>query len=178
MNKLNKIWLLLLLPVVVGLMVNWLTPIDIIGALWKAIKLFVGLFVVKVTFPVWGVILLMLVIPLLIGAILMMVGLRRTEESHLTYLADNFFGVSWDWKYVGGHLYDEDIVPRCPQCKTVLQPVQESAFNVVDDVTLACHHCGFKTRFDFNLHTLFDRVKREIDRKIVTGEYKAVQQSN
>ena len=87
MNKLNKIWLLLLLPVVVGLMVNWLTPIDIIGALWKAIKLFVGLFVVKVTFPVWGVILLIIALGLLFDFLKMGGGLGGEEARTANLLA-------------------------------------------------------------------------------------------
>ena len=163
MKRFKKLWFLLLLPVVVGLLVNWLTPIDIPGAIWSAVKWFFGLFLVTSMLPVWGIILLMLTIPLVLGVGLLFLG---RAETHLTYTSDTFFGISWHWSYVGGQLYDQDITPRCPHCKTVLEPVHESAYAVVDDITLACHHCGFKKRFEFNLVTLLDRVKLEVDRKI------------
>jgi len=169
-KHIKKFWLLLIVPVAVGLLVNWLTPFDIPAAVWSVLKWIWSLLVAKFSLPVWLILLLMLMIPAFI-LILIAVFLNRSGETHLTYVSDNFFGISWHWQYTWGELYDESIVPRCPQCKSVLQPVEESGYRVVDDITLLCHHCGFKQRFEFNLHTLVDRVKREIDRKIVTREY-------
>ena len=166
----KKLWLLLLLPVVVGLLVNWLTSIDIPGSAWAIIKWVGSLFVLKFTLPIWAILFLLLILPTLI---LVTKALLRshTGNSHKNYLSDTFFEILWFWRYVGGRLYDENFVPRCPNCMYILQPIEESAFQCIDNISLVCHHCGFKKRFDFNMHTLLDRVKREIDLKIVTGKY-------
>ena len=171
MKGFKKIWLLFFLPVIIGLLINWLTPINIPGAIWKTIVWFGDLFVIKINLPIWGIILLMFTIPLLIGVILF---LQRTSSTvtYLAYTSDTFFGISWHWSYDGGNVYDEDIIPRCPSCKTLLQPSNM----VVNEFILVCSHCGFQKEFEYSYDELLNRVKKEIDRKIVTKEYKKIVQ--
>lgn len=173
MKRFKKIWLLLLLPVIIGLLITWLAPIDIPGIIWKAITWFAGFFVIKATLPVWGLILLMLAIPFLIGVVLF-VALTRSTENYLKYTSDTFFGISWYWSYDGGTVYDVDIFPRCPSCKTLLQPSNI----VVNEFNLVCSHCGFQKEFRYSYSELLNRVKKEIDRKITTEEHKTVKQTD
>ena len=123
MKRFKKIWLPIILSDISGILINWLTPVNIPGAIWKIITWFVGLFVIKATLPVWSIILLMLVIPLLIGIVIVFFLLRtNSTETYLKYTSDTFFGIPWHWSYDGGNVYDVDIIPRCPSCKTLLQP--------------------------------------------------------
>ena len=173
MKGFKKIWLLFFLPVIIGLLINWLTPINIPGAIWKTIVWFGDLFVIKINLPIWGIILLMFAIPLLIGVILFLHRIS-SAETYLAYTSDTFFGISWHWSYDGGNVYDVDIIPRCPSCKTLLQPSNM----VVNEFTLVCSHCGFQKEFEYSYDELFNRVKKEIDRKIITKEYKTVKQTD
>ena len=118
LKRFKKICLSIIVTVVSGILINSLTPFKILGAIWKAITWFARLFMIKVTFPVWGIIILMLT-PLLIRLVLF---LYRTSsaETYLTYTSDTFFGISWYWSYDGGTVYN--VLHRCPLCKTILQP--------------------------------------------------------
>lgn len=170
MKRFKKIWLLFFLPVIIGLLINWLTPINILGAIWKTITWFTALFIIKVTLPVWGIIVLMLA-PLLIIAALF---LYRTysAETYLTYTSDTFFGILWHWSYDRGTVYE--VLHRCPSCKLILQPSNTA----VTTFTLICSHCGFEKDFRCGYGELLNRVKKEIDRKIITEEYKTIKQSD
>ena len=170
MEKFKKIGLFIILSVVCSLLVNWLTPINILGAIWKSITWFAVLFIIKVTLPVWGIIVLMLT-PLLIGLVLF---LYRTysAETYLTYTSDTFFGISWHWSYDRGTVYK--VLHRCPSCKLILEPSNTA----VTIFTLFCSHCGFQKDFEYSYGELLNRVKKEIDRKIHTEEYKTVKQSD
>ena len=114
----------------------------------------------------------MLTIPFLIGLFILLFRNSSVEN----YLSDTFFEVLWEWCYVRGEIYDEKIIARCPHCKTILKPVQESKYPYGHITNLICTHCGFHKKFAFNSHELRDRVKKEIDRKIITEEYKKIVQ--
>jgi len=170
MKRFKKIWLPIIVSVISGILINWLTPVNIPGAIWKAITWFMHFFSIKMSFPVWGIILLMLTIPFLIGLFILLFRNNSVEN----YLSDTFFEVLWDWRYIGGKIYDEKMIARCPHCKTILKPVQEgeTSYPFGYITNLECTHCGFHKKFTFDSHELRDRVKKEIDRKIITGEYK------
>ena len=164
MKHIKKLWLLLLLPVVIGLLVNWLTPINIPGSIWAVIKWIGSLFVSKFTLPVWAILFLMLALPTLI-----LVAKALSRHSHMNYVSDKFFDIMWHWQYVRGKLDVRNFVPRCPVCTCILEIVEEWG---EDDIILLCHHCGFKKKFEVvHMDTLLDQVKREIDLKITTGKY-------
>ena len=134
-----------------------------------------SLFVAKIALPVWAILLVMLAPPAVIIIVIRSL-MNPARESHFTYIYDRFFEIDWYWRYLDGRIWEKYIIPRCPNCKSQLQPFQESGFIIIDHVTLRCHHCGFNKRFEFNYEALLDRVKREVDRKIVTGEYKIAEQ--
>lgn len=173
MKRFKKIWLpTIILSVISGILIDWLTPVNIPGAIWKAITWFMHFFLLKMSLPVWGIILLMLTIPFLIGLFILLFHSNSVEN----YLSDTFFEVLWEWCYIRGKIYDEKIIARCPHCKTILKIVQEPEPPFGYITNLECTHCGFHKKFTFNSHELRDRVTKEIDRKITTGEYKKIVQ--
>lgn len=130
----------------------------------------------QITWPVWALILLSLsglAIASLIRALTD--SLDRIPE-HFLYISDNVFGVEWHWRYREGKLYEKYFEPFCPnrECSCMLDPVQRSAYQAIDDVTLVCDHCGFKKDFECNWDKLIWKVVKEIDRRIRTGEFKKV----
>ena len=170
----KKIWLTIISTVIGGILLDLLTPLNIPGIIWKAITWFMYFFLIKIHLPVWSIILLMLTIPFLIGLFILL--FRNNSVGN--YLSDTFFGVLWNWRYIGGKIYDEKIIARCPHCKTILKPVQgeETSYPFRDITTLVCTHCEFHKKFDFDFHELRNRIKKEIDRKIITEEYKKIVQ--
>lgn len=174
MKRFKKIWLTtIILAVISGILIDYLTLINIPGAIWKVITWFMHLFLFKTSFPVWGIILLMLTIPFLI---ILFILLFYNKKSFKNYTSDTFFGVLWEWDYDFGEIYKEGIRARCPQCKTILKIVQEPDIPFGHIANLKCTHCGFHKKFTFDSHELRDRVKKEIDRKIITEEYKKIVQ--
>jgi hypothetical protein len=104
----KKASLLFILTVVAGLLVNWVTPIDIPGRAWIALKWIRSLVLINYPLPVWAILLLlMLALPSLVLTVLALFPRRRMEyaavqKSYLSYVSDTFFGISWHWKYIGG----------------------------------------------------------------------------
>jgi len=169
MKKLRSLWLLLIVPVVVGVVIDRFTKIDLIGAVWVGLRWVGHLFVVSFTLPVWGIILLMLVLPAILALLEFVLARRQPDESYEDYTSDTFFGISWHWRYCRGRLVD-DVTARCPRCSGLLDS-HEWGYSL----TLTCDHCGFEKSFNnMDSLTLRERVRKEIDRKLVTGEYKSV----
>ena len=171
MKIIKKFWYLIFLPVLIILIADWLTPIDIPGNTWKAFLWFINLFLIKVYLPIWGIILLMLAIPFLFISFYL---LFHNNKSFENYRSDTFFEVLWEWDYDFGEIYKEGIKARCPHCKTILKIDENRTYNIV--TITKCTHCGFHKKFTFGSHELRDRVIKEIDRKITTGEYKKIVQ--
>ena len=168
----KKIWLTIILAIIStvigGILLDLLTPLNIPGIIWKAITWFMHFFLIKIHLPVWSIILLMLTIPFLIGLFILLF----RNNSFENYLSDTFFEVLWEWRYTRGKIYNEKIIARCPKCKTILKMVSESEPPFGYITNLVCNHCEFHKKFTFEPHELLDQVKKEIDRKIFTGEYK------
>jgi hypothetical protein len=169
---LTKIFSVFLLPIFIGLLIKLIAPTEVLQVVWVALKQVVAFFLIEFTLPIWAIILLVLAIPFLVVLVFILLP-SRTSESYHSYVSDNLFGINWHWKYSYGHLYNEDIVPRCPECKTIMERSATSPF-MADVTTLTCTHCGYERHFDLSLDALIGRVKKEIDRKIITEEYKNV----
>ena len=175
--KLKKVLPVAAATVIAPLLVIWLTPYNPFGVIWSGITWFVRLFIIKVSLPIWLIIILILAISVLSrGASFSFTADGDSAGTYLNYTSDKFFGILWRWKYTANKLYDEHIVPRCPSCMTLLRATEETSYRMIDEVTLTCPNCDFKRRFEYSLDDLLDRIRREIDRKIVTDEYKTVKE--
>jgi len=164
----KKIWLTIISTVIGGILLDLLTPLNIPVIIWKAITWFMHFFLFKIHLPVWSIILLMLTIPFLIGLFILLFRNNSFEK----YLSDTFFEVLWEWRYSRRKIDNKKIIARCPKCKTILKTISEPEPPFGYITNLVCTHCGFHKKFTFEPHELLDQVKKEIDRKIFTGEYK------
>jgi len=170
MKRLKSLWLLLVVPVIVGVLIDRFTKIDLIGAMWSGLRWVGHLFVISCSLPVWGIILLMLALPAVLLLLVLMLARHEPDPSYEDYTSDSFFGISWHWRLYGGRLDDHPPTARCPHCSGLLEPQL-----VWNRVKLACDHCGFEKTFEgMDGTALQERVRKEIDRKLVTGEWKAV----
>src|SRR5690554_5977238 len=127
-KKKSKLWGALLLPVIIGLLVNWLTPINVPALIWKVLKWFFSLFIVKFTLPVWAILLLMSAIPL-VCLVVFLFSLKNSDSCSdvLSYISDTFYGIEWHWRYNGSQVDEYYLTPRCMRCSCVLTPVDESS---------------------------------------------------
>jgi len=124
--------------------------------------------------PVWALILLSMGGLAIASFIMFLIALLNRTPDHSLYLSDNIFGIEWCWQPQGRTLHEDDLVPYCPTpgCSCRLDPLELSGYQVVDDISLVCDHCGFKKDFDCNWDTLRWKALKEIDRRIRTGEFK------
>lgn len=94
-----------------------------------------------------------------------------------SYREDMFQGVVWAWRYANVDMLIVDIVPHCPDDYTelILIPYHSIVF-------LKCETCGntWPTQIPFNNYSaegLRGVIKRQIRRKLDTGEWKDVVES-
>lgn len=119
----------------------------------------------SVTISVWGLI-LSFTIPFIIFVII------KNIDSELhwdDYKQDNFFGVRWHWHWGSYGNGIQSLFPLCPNCMYELSEI-ESVY-MRESTGLQCEKCGFCKDFSINISDLLERVKKEIRRKIRTGEY-------
>lgn len=158
----------MLLPFLVGfvasLLANQFGDPDRLSNVWNGVKQFMELFLIDLSFPMWEIILLLsalcfFAIPLAIAAI------RNSARKRLAYTKEDFFGVTWAWRYVDGKINENEIVPNCPHCSSILQPDSHLKSSVCDTTVLTCHGCGFRKAFPSALEDLRHQVKSEINQR-------------
>jgi hypothetical protein len=86
-------------------------------------------------------------------------------------------GVNWVWRYDFGKI--SNLTARCPVCSCLLDPKGDvrndaSVMTGMRPVTAYwCDHCQVeRLREDGRPETIVDRVQKEIDRLLVSGEWK------
>jgi hypothetical protein len=173
----RKVGVVIVLPVLTGLLVNWLTPVDVLGVSVDLVKWLARPLIVAYTLSGWLVLLLM-VAPVGGGILLILIANHFKEESHLGYCQDMMFGVSWHWRYFGQAVNTDSIIARCPQCKGQLKVIDNSHYPMGDSITLKCYNCQFQRPFEIGLDSLLDRVVTEIERRVFTGEYRDAVERN
>lgn len=150
-----KFILAVLISIISGLFVKWLTPFNPFGVIWKGLKWFLSL--IRPVHPVVD-------------------KQTNTEPQWKNYRKDHFFDIDWTWEYYNNEINSDSIIPHCPRCQRKLEVQSGHSFNPY--AIVSCYHCEFKKGFDIHLSTLIDRVEQEIEHKIRTGEYKKPDISN
>ena len=102
---------------------NWL------GKAWEGIVWFFSLYDNTFEIPVWGIILLLFIVPVLLGLILLIIGAFSKDSSNsrpefLKYTWDTFdttFLVKWGWGNHGQGYFPHEFTYHCPAdgCKIV-----------------------------------------------------------
>ena len=103
----------------------------------------------------------------------------ESEDDHKTYTKDRIFGSDWqwDWQYDGAII---NLVPLCPNCS--YQPDLErykygSLHAEKIGLKIECKKCGFERGWQDNPKNVLKEVRKEIQRRVRTGEYKAPEES-
>jgi len=124
--------------------------------------------------PVWALILLSISGLAIASFIIVVITFLNRTPDHSLYLSDNIFGIEWCWALRGHTVQKDTLVPYCPkpECSCRLEPLELSGYEVIDNISLVCDHCGFRKDFDCNWDTLRWKVYKEIDRRVRTGEFK------
>ena len=91
---------------------------------------------------------------------------RASEPAMTDYVTDEFFGLRWHWTWFGNSLRDLD--PFCLHDDTRLDEDLTGKLNY--RCYLDCDSCGQKLKFPDTLDGLREKVARQIERKIRTGE--------
>ena len=132
----------------------------------------------------WGLI-LVAIAPLCLVIILRAIALSRGSGNPKTlsmvgppwnkYVSALIDSVEWHWKYYDdGSIDGYCLHPLCPSCKGELILINRSSMLGVmeDDNRLECENCNTSLKIDLSFSDYFEKIAREIRRRIRTGEYK------
>jgi len=164
--------------IVAGLL--WLATY--IPGLWQALSTGFtwcwGKVIQDISLPAWAL------GPLVIGDIVLVLALvgkilswhrANSGPSWTDYTKDDFYGMVWRWDYspIGGAI--TGLCCFCPRDDTVLVWIQSHDLAVERETTFRCETCGidFGTMRGYSWD-IEGKVKRQIDRKLRTGEWKDV----
>ncbi len=142
---------------------------------YKLMKLIYKFLIITWNLPVYVIILIFLG-----GIFLPILGLLlhkylKPKQPWGRYIKDKFYDINWQWKWGKNEVID--LIPLCPQCycelteEKVYHPVHGKCFTGY----LRCYHCHFRINMNQDetryLANLIEKAKKEIERKIRTGEY-------
>jgi hypothetical protein len=130
-----------------------------------------------VTMKMWLLFLLILfILPTIYGIIRGFA--KKRELTHYDYTEDTFFGIKWIWRHDASNSRITDLFCFCPKDDTILvQGPNRDYFNPrnVFSTNLICESCNSTFGpFEGTFEDLMQMVKRQIDRKIRTEEYKQI----
>ncbi|MFM2075190.1 MAG: hypothetical protein RJB34_1495 [Pseudomonadota bacterium] len=94
------------------------------------------------------------------------------------YTHDTFLGLKWRWSYISGS--PTNAWAFCPECDTMLVYSELGRyFDPVQKTVLTCETCcKDMLNHEGDRAYLVEKIHRQIDRKIRTGEWKHIVESN
>ena len=105
-----------------------------------------------------------------------------SKPEHLTYIEDSVYGAKWRWKWTKDEI--SDIQCYCPKCDAILVYDDRSSHTKYTDVPktdFICQNCDSQIITSIhggNKNYALSAVKREIERRIRTNEYKNTLEKN
>lgn len=95
------------------------------------------------------------------------------------YVTDTILDIRWDWRWSGGYL--SDLMPLCPRCSNQLDVDGWTGDYLPPDrkgCVYVCDNCSFNKKFsDKSGKEIVQKVKKEVIRRIRTGEFKQIIES-
>jgi hypothetical protein len=91
-----------------------------------------------------------------------------SDSPHLKYTTDIFEGIRWRWDW---DRLEDFLNPFCVQCDQVMVPTYSDIEPWI--MILECENCRNRVRVAHPCEQLPNRVRRAIDRKRRTGEWRA-----
>jgi len=92
---------------------------------------------------------------------------KKKEEDFLKYTKDTIYGIPYRWKWNQSEIYNLDSF--CPKCDGILVSNYD-VFYIQSKSKINCENCDFQLIQEKYYSS--DLIKREISRRIRTGEYK------
>jgi len=162
--------ILLAIPVLrgyVGSFFSWL---------WSGIIWCWEVLIVSYSLPGWAW--LFIFILALVGVVNIYLAVKgESEEPEFkSYVEDFIHGVKWRWSWVGNQI--SNVWCFCPRCDATLVYDDSSCRSLYSDVNktdFICENCGHSVVASItggNKDYATSAIRREIDRRIRTGEYK------
>ncbi len=116
--------------------------------------------------PGWVLLIVFLFSVLFIIVVVIYFLAKINKLKYLSYVEDKMFGATWRWQWMDSEgMYKEpfNILCYCPNCDTKLVYHYSSG-----KTYFICEKCNTPVIIDPNIteHSLIDRVKREIERKV------------
>lgn len=159
---------------------------DLLGYTTVVARWFWSTITANVFVPLW---LLIIAIPILVLLIPLATWLIQDKKpSYTKYECDHILGIDWSWKWIPPNKFRTDykfdeLIPRCPGCKSVLS-INDYDGRLVYCINESCewqwplatqryapYHVGHRSDAIDHSSKLNDRVMKEIDRKLHTGEW-------
>lgn len=100
----------------------------------------------------------------------------NSKPEHLTYVEDLIYGTKWKWKWEKEKV--SDIQCYCPKCDAVLiyddtsKDTKHTELSKTDFICENCNSTIVSTIHGGNMNYAINAVRREIERRIRTTEYK------
>jgi hypothetical protein len=144
---------------------------------WSGVKSFASYFGDDYKTPGW--VLTLLVILALVTVIRFVVGLLpKFAPDHTKFLEMRLYGAKWQWKWAGGEI--SNLWCLCPTCQAELVYDDSSNHNIYSNerahTKFICENCNSQvvaTVDGGDKEYALSAVKREVRRKVRTGEYKS-----
>lgn len=152
----------------------------------KGVEWVWSVIVAEVAVPLW---LLVIGIPVLVFLIPVVTKLTPDKEPNFTkYTNDHILGIDWNWKWIPPNKFRaeykfDELIARCPDCKSVLN-INDYDGRLVYCINDSCKWSWPLASQRYSFHSaanrpdaidhsskLNERVIKEIDRKLHTGEW-------
>lgn len=90
----------------------------------------------------------------------------ETEAPWLAVSSGEFFGLRWQWRYLGSEIDENSFHAFCPQCSLQLKFARVGAFAAVPRTAVVCLDCGFRKELGGELHDVLEKLALHADRHV------------
>ena len=143
---------------------------------WSGVVWFWEALTASYSLPGWAWLLIFVLA--LFGMVSLYLAVRgESEETEFkSYTADLIHGVKWRWSWIGNQIHN--VWCYCPRCDATLVYDDSSCRSIYSDINktdFICENCGHSVVSSItggDKDYVIGAIKREIARRIRTGEYK------
>lgn len=127
--------------------------------------------------PIWVLLIISILAIITIVRVLLLFT-NSSKEEYTKYVEDSIYNAKWRWKWTKSEIVN--IECYCPKCDSVLVYDESSCHTRYTDVAktdFICENCNSQlvtTIHGGNKKYAINAIKREIERRIRTNEYKTV----
>jgi hypothetical protein len=127
------------------------------------------------TLPLWLILIVSIFASIYVAKLLLSIQLKSKPE-YTTYTQDSIYGTNWKWKWEKEEI--SNIQCYCPKCDAILiydDTSSNTKHTELSKTDFICENCNsniITTIHGGNKNYAINAVKREIERRIRTAEYK------